>query len=360
MSLKKIAEMTGTSVSTVSRVLNNSDYACNDPNLSEKIWKAASEINYTPNTFARDLRLKRKTESTTFTVDIFITRFNSIEEDLFFHQLYQYLKEYLLQEGCVLGRIINSMEVMELLDNNSQKTEFVPYKSSTTVIKEKSKNALAYIKTMKDTGLIILGKCPPELIPVLKKRYVAVSGIDRNPTDHLYDEVVCNGATAAQKAIEYLLSLGHTNIAYIGDCTYESRYIGYYQTLLQHKISLNHNNIYPTNQTEQEGFDTMNDILSSENKPTAIFCANDCTALGVLKALKKSRKRGYIPSVISIDNIDMAQTTTPMLTTIDIPKQEMAHFAISLLLDRKKGMHTNNVRIELPCNLVIRESCSYV
>ena len=217
-----------------------------------------------------------------------------------------------------------------------------------------------YIKTIKDTGLIILGKCPLELIPVLKKRYVAVSGIDRNPTDHLYDEVVCNGATAAQKAIEYLLSLGHTNIAYIGDCTYESRYIGYYQTLLQHKISLNHNNIYPTNQTEQEGFDTMNVILSSENKPTAIFCANDCTALGVLKALKKSRKRGYIPSVISIDNIDMAQTTTPMLTTIDIPKQEMAHFAINLLLDRKKGMHTNNVRIELPCNLVIRESCSYV
>lgn len=360
MSLRKIAEITGTSVSTVSRVLNNSEYVCNDKKLAEKIWETAREINYIPNTFAKNLRLKKETVNTPFTVDIFITRFNSIAEDMFFHQLYQYLKEYLLQEGCVLGKVINSMDVMELLNNDANRAEFVPYKSSTSVIKEKSKNALAYIKTLKDTGLIVLGKCPPELISVLKKRYVAVSGIDRNPTDYLYDEVVCNGATAAQKAIEYLLSLGHTNIAYIGDCTYESRYIGYYQTLLQHRISLNHNNIYPTNQTEQEGFDAMNVILSADEKPTAIFCANDCTALGVLKALKKSKKRGYVPSVISIDNIDMAQKTTPMLTTIDIPKQEMAHFAIRLLLDRKNGQHSGNVRMELPCKLIIRESCNYV
>ena len=154
--------------------------------------------------------------------------------------------------------------------------------------------------------------------------------------------------TAAEKAIEYLISLGHTNIAYIGDCTYESRYIGYYRSLINHKIALNHGNIYPTNQTEQEGEGAMEKILSSRSRPTAIFCANDSTALGVLKALRRHRKRGYLPSVISIDNIREAQKVSPMLTTIDIPKRDMAHLALTILLDRKKGAHTETCGWSFP------------
>ena len=57
MSLKKIAEMVGTSPSTVSRVLNNSYTTCASEQLKEKIWKAAHEIQYVPNTSARDLKL---------------------------------------------------------------------------------------------------------------------------------------------------------------------------------------------------------------------------------------------------------------------------------------------------------------
>ncbi len=359
MSLKKIAELTGASVATVSRVLNNPDYVCNDSLLAEKIWDTAKKLNYTPNTFARNLRKGKTTEQTPFVVDVFITRFDSVEEDLFFSQVFRNIKEELLINGCLLGSILNSTDIMELTEKGKDMTH-IPYKSSKSIAEEKTGNSTAYIKTKENTGLIILGKCPARLIPVLKKRYVSVAGVDRNPTDYMYDEVVCNGATAAEKAIEYLISLGHTNIAYIGDCNYESRYIGYYQTLMSHKIPLNHDNIYPTLQTTEAGFKTMNKIISSENRPTAIFCANDCTALGVLKALKINKKRGYIPSVISIDNIYEAQSTSPMLTTIDIPKREMAHMALNLLMDRKEGLHRENVRIELPCKLIIRESCNYI
>lgn len=51
MSIKKIAQMTGASVSTVSRVLNNPDYKCQDSKLRDRIWKAAVEINYVPKGF---------------------------------------------------------------------------------------------------------------------------------------------------------------------------------------------------------------------------------------------------------------------------------------------------------------------
>lgn len=48
-----------------------------------------------------------------------------------------------------------------------------------------------------------------------------------------------------------------------------------------------------------------------------------------------------------------------MLTTIDIPKQELAHFALLLLLDQQKKAHKECVRIELPCRLIERDSCTY-
>ena len=48
-----------------------------------------------------------------------------------------------------------------------------------------------------------------------------------------------------------------------------------------------------------------------------------------------------------------------MLTTIDIPKKEMAHHALHLLLDRRDNGHQEPVRTELPCRLIERESCTW-
>ena len=56
MSLKEIARIAGTSVSTVSRVLNQPDYKCKNPELESRIWAAAQEIRYTPNTAAQTLK----------------------------------------------------------------------------------------------------------------------------------------------------------------------------------------------------------------------------------------------------------------------------------------------------------------
>ena len=357
MSLKQIAELTGASVSTVSRVLNHPNYVGNDPQLAAKIWETARKLKYVPNSSAQELRKGTRRREEPFTVDLFLARFQSLDEDAFFGELFQNVQEEILSSGCLLGETFSTVNLMELFDLNSTSAGMIPYKPQE---KREMADQISYLQAKENSGLIILGKCPREWIVPLKKRYSCIAGIDRNPTDHEYDEVVCNGMTAAEKAIEYLISLGHTNIAYIGDCTYESRYIGYYRSLINHKIALNHGNIYPTNQTEQEGESAMEKILSSRSRPTAIFCANDSTALGVLKALRRHRKRGYLPSVISIDNIREAQKVSPMLTTIDIPKRDMAHLALTILLDRKKGAHTENVRMELPCRLIVRESCNYV
>lgn len=358
MSLKRIAQLAGTSVSTVSRVLNDSDYHCRQPGLQEKIWEIARQQGYLPNVSAKNLRLG-EASAAALTVDIFLTRFDSMDQDLFFRELYQHIREELLLQGCLMGQILSAVDIMTL-GSEPPHMEKVPYKSAEKLLLEKQENPLALIPQKEHTGLIILGKCPGNLIPVLRKRYSCIAGIDRNPTDYEYDEVTCNGTAAAEMAMEYLISLGHREIAYIGDCTYESRYIGYYQSLLNHKIPLDYANVHPANHTAKEGFLKMNAILNRSHRPTAIFCANDSTALGVLRALKQTKKRGYLPSVISIDNIQESENTSPMLTTINIPKKEMGHLAVSLLLDRYHGKHREHVRMELPCRLVVRESCNYI
>lgn len=358
MSLKEIAKLTGTSVSTVSRVLNHPEHRCNHSGLEERIWETAARLHYVPNTTARNLRLGVSTDKVPYVVDVFLTRFDSLDKDVFFFELFQHIKEELLLSGCLLGEVLHSVDVVKLV-HSSENSGRIPYQSNTKGSVRSSGLGSCDVSYKENTGLIILGKCPSNMISILRRRYSCIAGIDRNPTDYEYDEVVCNGATAAEKAMEYLISLGHKNIAYIGDCTYEARYVGYYQALLNHRLPLNHSNIHPTNQTQEEGFQVMQTIMEKSNQPTAVFCANDSTALGVLQALKKNRKRGYVPSVISIDNIRASQYTSPMLTTIHIPKKEMSHLALMLLLDRKNKQHEENVRLELPCRLIERESCSY-
>ena len=83
MSLKEIARLAGTSVSTVSRVLNNPAHHCNNPGLADHIWKIADSLHYVPNPAARRLRLGSTDIAEPFTVDIFLARFDSIDKDAF-------------------------------------------------------------------------------------------------------------------------------------------------------------------------------------------------------------------------------------------------------------------------------------
>ena len=101
-------------------------------------------------------------------------------------------------------------------------------------------------------------------------------------------------------------------------------------------------------------------IYTYEKRPTAIFCANDVTALGFLEAMKNAnkykKKQFYQPAIISIDDIEEASHFSPMLTTVRIPKEDMVHMAVMTLLDRLQNGHKEAIRLELPCHLIVRES----
>lgn len=328
MSLKKIAEMVGVSPSTVSRVLNNTVPTCASTELKEKIWEAAHALQYVPNTEARNLKMGKRETAKTYKIAVILTRFGFLDKDPFFRELFQSIEEALLERTCILQMVTNAEEV-----------DF---------------SALKEID-----GIIILGRCSDAFLTRLKHDTRNIVGVDRNPTDYKMDEIICNGKTAAVKAMEYLLSLGHQKIGYIGDCSFEARYVGYCETLIKQNIPINYHYIQSTDQTYESGYQAMMELRKQDM--TAVFCANDITALGAMQALtdsasqKKEKKRAV--SVIAIDNIAGAMNSTPLLTTVDIPKEEMGRMAVTVLLDRISHKHSEYLRVEFPCKVIERESC---
>lgn len=350
MSLKRIAELTNTSVATVSRVLNNPSYQCQNPETTENIRKIARELNYVPNQNARNLKMGESSSTPKtgkFVIDILLARFDTLDQDPFFSEMFRCIETEFHKQNCLLGDILNIPDVSFEQNPKKLQQEFpIPKKRS--------------VLNTRSDGLLILGKCPSDIIDSLLRRYNGVIAIDRNPTEHKIDEVVCSGSFAASTAVEYLLELGHKKIAYIGDCNMESRYTGYYESLQNHKIPLTYDYVVPTKQTKEDGFRAYEQICSCKIRPTAVFCANDITALGFLQAMKEKngrrKKDVYRPAIVSIDDIDEATRVSPMLTTVRIPKEDMVHLAVSTLRDRLQNGHRECVRLELPCHLMIRES----
>lgn len=331
MSLKKIAEMVGVSPSTVSRVLNNTVPTCASPELKEKIWEAAHSLNYVPNVSARSLKAGKQANNADCKIAVMLSRFHSLDIDPFFRELFRSIEEALFSHSCILHSILSSeatqLDALESAD-----------------------------------GVIILGRCSEPFLTHVKKYTRNIIGIDRNPTDYKIDEIICNGKTAAAKAMEYLLSLGHTKIGYIGDCSYETRYIGYCETLIAHNIPLNYNYIRPTDQTYNSGRHAMETLAKQDI--TAVFCANDISALGAMETLAnvlsqtpKNNRNSRKISIISIDNIASSQTCAPFLTTVNIPKEDMGRMAVTVLLDRIRHGHNEYLRVEFPCKIIERESC---
>ena len=345
MSLKEIAERAGVSVSTASRALNDPQYRCSSPEIRERIWEAAREMQYVPNQAARSLRMSQGAASAPpCRLDILVTRTDGGQADPFFAELIRCLEGELKDKGLLQRNI---WHVSDLSDDRRASRVHLP-----EVVER------LYAPEEQDAdGLVIIGKCVDRALPLLRKHCKNIVSINRNSTNYSVDEVLCDGEKVALTAMGHLAGLGHKDIAYIGDCHHESRYRGYLSALADRGLFPNPRFIVETRQTEAEGEEGMRMLLEEDPPPTAVFCANDGTALGALRAVA-SRPRSLPPiSVISCDDIAGAAEARPSLTTIHLAKEEMAHHAVGLLLDRIRGGHKSVARIEVEGRLVIRESC---
>ena len=167
-------------------------------------------------------------------------------------------------------------------------------------------------------------------------------------------------ATAAPSltAMNHLMSLGHTRIGYIGETRDEDRYTGYCTALNTGGIPLKKEYVADVPLSSEGGYRGARQLIDRGVDVSALFCSNDVTAIGAMRAIQETGCR--IPedvSIISIDDIDTAQYLSPMLTTIHMPVEEMGQMTAKILIDRIEGGHRLPIRMNLPYYLASRESC---
>lgn len=345
MSIKKISEMTGASQSTVARVLRDPDHKCSSEEMKHKILSAAREIHYVPNEAARLLKSGDSASEKVHRISILLTRAASAEGDPFYVEILRLTELEIRKKGCM---VVGVWHCEQFSDDEWSLTADVSGKVA-ELLGNASRNS---------DGLIIIGKCSSDVLKELKRYGKNIVSINRNPTNHEVDEVVCDGKKIAETAVSHIVKCGHSRIGYVGRCGNETRFAGYRSALGSNRLPEIHDYIFETVPNEENGFHAMEYFIQLKYPPTAIFCSNDILAIGMLRYINKKRSRRYFPSIVSADDIEEAQYTSPMLTTVSIPKGEMAHIALTILLDRINGGHRTISYMELGCSLVIRDSCT--
>jgi len=333
MTLKDIAKEAGVSISTVSRILNGNSTNVARKEIQDKVWEIARAGGYIPNSHAQSLKLGTTAKKYTKSIACIYARSADAKNDAFFSALTRSMEQDALKEGFILKYSFSAYDI----HNPATRRQIINNEVD---------------------GVAVLGRCDKETLKILKQHFKKVVYTGLNALDDEYDQVICDGYAVAADAMEYLISLGHTKIGYIGEMQKEVRYTAYRDILKKHHIPIDNNLITDVPISSDGGYQGAKRILSKTRDVTAFLCINDITAIGALKAIQDCNFK--VPddiSVISIDDIDIAQYVSPMLTTMHIPIEEMGKMAAKILIDRIKNGHFLPLKISLPYYLVKRESC---
>ncbi len=191
--------------------------------------------------------------------------------------------------------------------------------------------------------------------------HVPVVWIGDTPRAHPgFDSVRPDDERGAFEATTHLIERGHRAIAMIdgpvGSGT--SRRTGYLRALSHAGLEPVPRHPVRGDWTRAEGAALVPRLLSASPRPTAVFCSNDRTAMGVIDAAHASGLA--IPhdlAVVGFDDIEEAAMTTPPLTTVSNPATETGRTAGALLGDRMAGAFRGPARaVTLPASLVVRAS----
>lgn len=229
-----------------------------------------------------------------------------------------------------------------------------------------SADYLKYIANSLSEGLLLV-------IPVLSQSYLSALKNLNYPyvlideTDPSGESMTVNATNwqGAYDATEYLLQLGHRKIGFIkGLSTLNAsteRLKGYQAALIDYGIEPDDEIILDGDFLPETGYTQSQTLLDLPTPPSAIFAANDRMAIGAMDAI---REYGLaIPddmSIVGFDDIPQSAVTSPKLTTVRQPLEQMGKAGAQLLLDKIQHPDQAPQYITMATQLIIRESCKAI
>jgi DNA-binding LacI/PurR family transcriptional regulator len=169
--------------------------------------------------------------------------------------------------------------------------------------------------------------------------------------------------TGIREAVDYLVGLGHKRLAHVsGPLELETSRIrcdAFLKALAMHGINPAQVQVVEGNLRTDGGRRAMAQLLALPTRPSAVFAANDLTAIGIVWAVRDHGLR--VPediSVVGLDDIQLAAEITPALTTVALQRYELGQTCMQKLLDLRSSQH---LRPEIShsktvSHLVVRQS----
>jgi len=328
VTIQDVAREAGVSVSTVSRVIN--DRVDVSSETREQVHEVIRRLGYTSSLAARSMRSTRN------------NLIGLVVPDIGFPYSIEIMK------GINRAIAESSFDLLLYTTGDIQKAN--------TAAREQQ-----YVSLLSNSitdGVIIVASAAESFItnsPII--------AVDPHHIDPDYPSVQGANYQGAVDAMNYLLELGHRRIGFISGRpeigSARQREKGYRDSLRRAGIEIDESLIVPGDFTTQTGYRLALSLLQSFDPPTAIFAANDQSALGVVQAAKELGLE--IPddlSLIGFDNID--ETKFMGVTTIDQRLPEMGYLATQMLIKLVKNEPLDVKTYKVPTQLIIRDSCRAV
>lgn len=323
-----MAQLSGISKTTVSRVINNKGYVSEEKKAL--VLKAMEELEYHPNLSARRLRGQLTT-----TIGVIVPKITNP----FFSYLVDAIEEAAYEKGYqVLIFQSNEDPKKELAFLNLLKTKQVDGVIMTAVENQWSK-----VKSFIKHGPIVLCNV-----------YIDKSKV---PTVRL------NQYKGTYDGIKHLIERGHRRIAYCTGGFFKKegkgkeRNQGYQKALEEAGILINPNWVFINQHSIEDGQQLLRKILEMKERPTAVFTGSDEVASGMIAEASAHGIR--IPddlAIMGFDDQPIARVVSPKLTTIKQPVDQLGEKAVEIIIEKLNNVESLDEYYELPIELIIRQS----
>jgi LacI family transcriptional regulator len=328
VTINDIARLSGVSKKTVSRIINNSPLVRKD--TRDKVEALMREVGYAPDPMARGLAFRRS-----FLIGM-----------VYDNPTAQYVVD--MQYGALDALRGSSFELV-VHPCDSRSADYIEgvrrfaqqHKLHGVILVPRASEDQALVEMLKDIGC----------------RYVRIAAV---PMDESSQMVITHDRDGAAEAADYLLSLGHRDVALItGPVAYRStleRSAGFLDALRKRGITLPEDRIVEAGYTFESGLAAAEKLLLGDRRPTAIFTGNDEMAAGVYKvALRAGIDIPRELSVIGYDDSSLASRLSPSLTSVRRNTRDTGRTAAAMLLqpEGQGPLASASVRP----HVVVRDSC---
>lgn len=328
ITIQDVAKTAGVSVSTVSRVLNGkADVALE---TLEKVQNIVHDLGYTSSLAARGMRSHRTNVIGLIMPDVASPYCHVIMRGV--DQAIAQLDKDLLIYTSGSGH----------KENNA----------------ERERSYVALLNGGIADGVIVVTPTATDF-----PTHAPVVIIDPNNESPDFPAVFSTNREGALAAMNYLTGLGHRHIGYITGrmelVSTNQRLLGYKDGLCAAGIPVDEELIETGDYTTEKALLCARKLLSLRNRPTAIFAANDMSAIGVYQAAKEAGL--CIPqdlSVVGFDNLIESVYVNPALTTVDQFMEEMGTVATKMIVKLVSDEKLKCKQHIIQTKLIIRDSCS--